>query len=323
MRPRSLAALLALTALAAACGDASETGGPTPDPASRMQAILASSDLAAGAPTRVAVGLVLGDGRLVTSGTVAFRFSYAGTASAPLDPVEPGPEATATYLPTPGTPAGDGAPAPTQPSEARGVYEARDVTFERAGYWILEVTADLPDGPQRATTTIAVDTEPRLPAPGQPALATENPILRADGTPTGDVALAAIDSRAATGGAIPDPELHATTIAEALADGRPMLVLFATPVYCMSQFCGPVVDTLAAIAADWPGDAAFIHVEIWSDYQQQAIGEAAADWLYRNGDLTEPWLYLIDGDGVIVDRWTPLFDPEEVLAALAEVDPAA
>ena len=29
----------------------------------------------------------------------------------------------------------------------------------------------------------------------------------------------------------------------------------------------------------------------------------------RNGDLTEPWLFLIGSDGTILDRWCPLFDP--------------
>ena len=38
--------------------------------------------------------------------------------------------------------------------------------------------------------------------------------------------------------------------------------------------------------------------------------------LYRNGDLTEPWLFLIGADGTIIDRWTPLFDEAEVRAEL-------
>ena len=31
--------------------------------------------------------------------------------------------------------------------------------------------------------------------------------------------------------------------------------------------------------------------------------KAAADWLYRNGDLNEPWVFLIGGDGKIVARF--------------------
>ena len=65
----------------------------------------------------------------------------------------------------------------------------------------------------------------------------------------------------------------------------------------------------------------FIHVEIWNDFQKSVVNEAAADWLYRDGDLTEPWLYLIGADGVIADRWGPLFDPDEVAAALDALPP--
>ena len=93
-------------------------------------------------------------------------------------------------------------------------------------------------------------------------------------------------------------------------------MLFATPVYCQSLFCGPTLDAVQALAADHQGQAEFIHVEIWKDYDKSIVNEAAADWLLRDGDLTEPWLYLIGGDGTILDRWGPLFDPEEVAAAL-------
>ena len=52
---------------------------------------------------------------------------------------------------------------------------------------------------------------------------------------------------------MPDPELHATTIADALRHGRPVLVQFA-PVYCQSQFCGPTVEAQEALADEY-GDA--------------------------------------------------------------------
>ncbi len=125
----------------------------------------------------------------------------------------------------------------------------------------------------------------------------------------------AVDSRAVAEGDIPDPELHTDTIAGAIRRGVPVLVLFATPVYCESQFCGPDAEWLATLAAERPDGAVYIHVEIWEDYDTR-LNQAAIDWLYRDDNLTEPWLYLIDGDGVIVDRWAPLFDPADVEAAL-------
>lgn len=309
--PRALRLLVATALLAAACGGGGGNGGgATPAPGGPVLTVfLASSDLYAGAPQRVNVGLVAADGRLVSFGEVAYAFTYTGTSSNPIDPVA-GPTATAGYVPTPGTADEVGAaPRLTQPSEARGIYQAEDVTFDLAGIWIVAVTADLAEGTATGSATVLVDTQARLPAPGQPALATVNPVAG------DDVAPVSLDSRAADG-TLPDPDLHAMTIAEAIASGMPSLVIFATPVYCQSQFCGPVTDVVEAIAADYAGRANVLHVEIWRDFTTQSINDAAAEWLYRDNDLTEPWLYLIGADGTILDRWTPLFDEAEVRAEL-------
>ena len=132
---------------------------------------------------------------------------------------------------------------------------------------------------------------------------------------------AAIDSRALDGAPVPDPDLHQTTIADALAQQRPILVLFSTPTYCVSLMCGPETDGLEALAQKYPDRAVFIHVEIWRNYQKSVVNAAANDWVCcdATGSLTEPWLFLIGTDGVIKDRWGPLFDPEQVAKELAQL----
>jgi hypothetical protein len=60
----------------------------------------------------------------------------------------------------------------------------------------------------------------------------------------------------------------------------------------------------------------FIHVEIWRDFNKNVINQAAADWLLRGNDLTEPWVFLIGADGTILDRWATLFREDEVAAEL-------
>jgi hypothetical protein len=128
----------------------------------------------------------------------------------------------------------------------------------------------------------------------------------------------AIDSRASTG-AIPDPELHRTTIAEAIRRGRPALVVFSTPVFCVSRFCGPVTDLVQDLAADYRDRAEFIHVEVWRDFQENVVNQAAADCLYRDGELNEPWAFLIGPDGRMEARWDNLFTEDELRPALDEL----
>jgi hypothetical protein len=319
-RPRALvAAVFALGVLAVACSSDDEPPPPTGPTgnSSGMVAIAASVDLYRGDPQRVAFGLVMPDNRLVSFGTVDVAFSLVGDAAQASDP-EPGPTATAAFVPTYGTPDGSSGPVVTSPTQARGVYEATDVVFDTAGFWVATVTADIEGlGPQTAEASFAVLDDPELPAPGDRAEPTENLTVDSKGVP-----LAAIDSRAATMGEIPDPELHEWTIAEAIRQGRPALVVFATPVFCVSRFCGPVTKMVEQLAHRYEDRAVYIHVEVWKDHDEQVLNQAAIDWLQTpNGDLTEPWLFLIDADGRVVDRWSSMWSESEVEAELEALPP--
>ena len=320
MHLRSFAwVFVALILVTTAC----TSGGPpeptTPPPSQQLGAEVASTDLYVGAPQRVGVGVFFADGNTVSFGTADFVFAFTGTAEAPTT-AKPGPKATATYVPTPGTPTGTGqSPAVTSPSQARGIYLAENVIFDRAGFWTVTVTAEIEgQGALTGEKTFPVAEEPALPAPGQRALETDNLTIDSKGVPK-----AAIDSRYTSDGTIPDPELHEITIAQALRRHEPALVVFSTPVYCVSRFCGPVTDVVDALSKRYGDRAVFIHIEIWRDFQQQVINQAAADWLYRHGDLTEPWLYLIGADGTIVDRWSALWTRDQVAVELEQLPPLA
>ncbi len=327
-RLRPFALTLALGLLAVACGSGAGGDSPTPGAATSglpgtasaaagaLQTIVASVDLYAGAPQRVVVGLVTNDNRVLSYGTIDLAFDFIGTASSPSAP-QPGPNATASFVPVYQMEGTGPAPTITLPSQMRGVYEAEDVTFDRAGYWTVTVTADVDGrGTQVSKATLGVNETPHLPAPGQAALATQNLTLRSTDVPPG-----AIDSRFTTDGEIPDPELHRWTIARALEQGRPALAVFGTPVFCVSRFCGPVTNMVQDLSHRFADRAVFIHVEIWKDYEHQVINQAAADWLYRDGDLTEPWLFLIGADGTILDRWSSLWSEREIAAELQGLPP--
>jgi hypothetical protein len=46
------------------------------------------------------------------------------------------------------------------------------------------------------------------------------------------------------------------------------------------------------------------------------------DWLQMpNGDLTEPWLFLIGADGTIADRWSSMWSEAEVQTELEALPP--
>ncbi|MFN8232078.1 MAG: hypothetical protein U0V56_00870 [Actinomycetota bacterium] len=208
-RPRSMLpfAVALMTLLAACSGDGGgtdPTGPSSPSGAAppTLAAQVASTDLYANAAQRVQVGVFSStqDGtQLLTFGQVQFAFSYLG-ADGSGQPVA-GPVATASYVPAPGTPKGSGSPALSDPADARGVYEADDVELDRAGVWVVEVTAEVPgSGPQRLQAAFTVAEEPNLLIPGDDALRTRNLTMDSEDAPP-----QAIDSRAQDGNPVPDP----------------------------------------------------------------------------------------------------------------------
>jgi hypothetical protein len=243
-------------------------------------------------------------------------FSYL-----PPDGGEPeaGPSATGTYIPAYLTDDSGTAPALTNPSTARGTYQAV-VEFDRAGPWQVVLTADVQGlGPQTLSASFAVVDDPIYPAPGDRAPRTKNHTADSKGVP-----ITAIDS-AAVNGELPDPQLHEWTVADALDEGHPIVVIVGTPAYCQSQFCGPENQAIADLAERYSDRAVFIHLEVWKRFEPETkvVNEAAADWVFRDGGLTEPWTFLVGPDGRIVDRWMPLFDPGEIERQLRELPPIA
>jgi hypothetical protein len=321
---KTCAAVAASALLLVACSGNKSGSSPSGQgaDAGTFAAAVASTDMYAGTPQRFQLGISWSSQsqgvKLVTFGQIALAFTYLGT-TASATPVA-GPQVSASYLAAPTTLSVGAGPALSDPNVARGVYQAENLTFDQAGIWQVDVTADVAgQGVQHLSAAFPIASKPSLPAPGQKALHTVNLTIASKNVPT-----SAIDSAALDGKPVPDPELHRWTIAAALDQHRPILVIFGTPTYCVSRWCGPNVEAVAALAKQYAKKAVFIHVEIWRDFQKSIVNKAAADWLYRNGDLVDPWLFLVGSNGIVLDRWAPLFDPAEVakeLAALPNMKP--
>lgn len=318
-RLTTLALAFALTAVACG-GNGTEEAASSPDaspaPEDQLVAQVASYDIAVSeGERRVIVGLLTGDNRLVVGGEVEMAFSYLGERDGPVGSPEPGPETTGTFLPLPDQEADGGAEGPraVQPSEMEGLY-ATELAFDEAGIWRVEVTADVEEiGEGAAVAHFEVSEETQVPAPGDEAPVTENLTVESDAPPV------AIDSRAQDGGEIPDPELHSTTIADAIAEGRPQLAIFSTPVYCVSRFCGPITEMVEELEGDHGEEMAFVHVEVWRDFQEKTLNDAAREWLEGSRPGLEPWVFLIDGEGEIVARWDNVATRGEIEPEIEEL----
>jgi hypothetical protein len=260
-----------------------------------------------------------GDDRWLSFGVVAVSFGYLSTQTQSPSPDDVLGDTTARFLAIPGTPTGEGLPPTlTLPADGRGVYAVEPITFPRAGFWQVTAHGQLADGSTfDAVAAFTVLDEPLVITVGTLAPQTDNAVIGDPG-----VAPVAIDSRALGSQQIPDPELHSASIADAIKAGHPALVVFATPVYCVSRFCGPVTDLVAELAAEYADRADFIHVEIYRDFQSGQVNQAALDWLSNSsGDLREPWTFLIGADGRIAGSWDTVVTRGEVEPLLKALPP--
>jgi hypothetical protein len=315
-----LAAAVALVALVAvACG-----GPPTPEPeptgsgGDELAVAVASFDVAVGEDQRLLAGLFSMERALLAFGEVTFQLGYLGDEAG--GETELTQQVRASYLGIPGMePEGDeDTPRFLEGEPGTGVYAGR-VDLDRAGFWGLRVVAELQDGRTlEGQATFQVKSEPQVPAVGDPAPRSVNPT--AADAEAGAISPAAIDSRAGgTDPTIPDQHLHDAVIADELDAGRPIVVAITTPVYCVSRFCGPLTDVISDLALEHADTATFIHLEVWKDHQAQELNEAAAEWIQPadGSSGNEPWVFLVDGDGIVTARWDNVLDVEELEAALA------
>jgi hypothetical protein len=118
----------------------------------------------------------------------------------------------------------------------------------------------------------------------------------------------------------PDPSFHELTVAEAIEAG-PTVVIFATPAWCTSESCGPMLDQVQAVADDYPG-VNFVHVEVYenihvTDFKDLILVPSVEEW----GLPTEPWLFVVDGDGVVASSFEGALSDHELTEAIDEVAP--
>jgi hypothetical protein len=268
-----------------ACGAPTGAGSPVsgaPQKASGLQAVLVSSQVLVGRQ-RLALG-VLDRNTPINDARVHIRV-YRGS---PADPLAD--EGDAPFK-------GDGL-------QGRGVYVAY-VNFGAPGAWVVDVAVRTND--RVATTSrlpVTVETTGSVPSPGRAAPRSRNPTQQ-------DVAdVADIDS------GLPPDDMHELSIAQAIDQHRPALIVFATPAFCTSAMCGPEVHAVQQLEPAYRDRVGFIHVEIYQDFKpdpsKMTLTTTVREWHLQ----TEPWVFLVDASGTIRYAFEGPTATDELRAAL-------
>jgi hypothetical protein len=297
--------LVACLLLTAGCGgskDAGTTGsttGAAPAPGS-LRALLArpgadtalvagTSDYAAG-PVRASFLVIRGDGRAVSR--PAARFWVAKSLDA-----RPFTQGTARLEPV-----GTSRSAP-DPADVTSLYVAHFRLPKAGRYWLLaEPIGASP--PIQGVVNLDAASKTRAPAVGSKAIASRTPTLASVGG-----AASLVTTRVP-----PDLELLRTSIRDALRVHAPFVVTFATPKFCTSRACGPVVDVVDEVRRKFAGGPIkFIHVEIYEDNDpSKGFNRWVREWRLP----TEPFTFLVGRDGRIKAKFEGSLSVDELTAAV-------
>jgi hypothetical protein len=97
---------------------------------------------------------------------------------------------------------------------------------------------------------------------------------------------------------------------------KPVVLLFATPQFCESRVCGPVVDVAEQVKEEHSEEAEFIHMEIFNDNDP---GKDVRPQVRAYNLPSEPWLFVIDREGTIRTAIEGAFGVERLSRAVEEV----
>ena len=162
-----------------------------------------------------------------------------------------------------------------------------------------------PDGEKiQGFAKIRVARHPQAPAVGDRAIPSRTPTLASS---HGDVA-------ALTTASPPDLSLLRYSVADSIAAHAPFVLVFATPKFCTSRTCGPVVDVAHAVQRRFAGAGVrFIHVEVYADNNP---AQGPNRWFREWRLPSEPWVFLVGRDGRIKERFEGSVSEAELSAAV-------
>jgi hypothetical protein len=168
-------------------------------------------------------------------------------------------------------------------------------------YWA--VAEPVGGRPVQAIAELQVARRSQSPAVGSPAPRSNTPTL-GEGLPIGRL----------TTRTPPDRALLRYSVAGSLAAHKPFVVTFATPRYCASRTCGPVVDVVDYVRRRYERRGIrFIHVEV---YDRNIPSRGYNRWMKQWHLTTEPWTFVVGADGLIRAKFMGSVSAGELEAAV-------
>lgn len=272
----------------AACSKSSDSGSPetTPAPTASLLALFPVNDyITAQVPQRVAFAIANPEGGLSKKGPDPLEFTITAAGGVRI----------VTKVPA----HGEGLPY---------VYYPVSFTAPKAGQYTISATVD----GDKISSALSIGAKGSSDVPG--------PLDKLPSMKTPTTADAAGVDPICTQD--PPCPLHTVSLDEALTQDKPVVYLVATPKFCQTGICGPVLDVLETVAKDYTDKVTFIHQEVYESAKQAAengTGATLAAQVQKLKITSEPVLFVTGRDGVIHYRLDSAYDQTELRNALDDV----
>ena len=291
-------AMVAVALVVAACGGgaspiatiATPTAEPLPE---SVQLIVASSEVVVG-PNRLLLAIRDGQRRPISNAEAHLRFFLLG-----------GDDESRVRAETDALFVGEGI------ESAQALYSAR-ASFDTHGTWGVEASITKGGlGPVISRTSFLVQARSFAPKIGDHAVPSRNKTLA-------DAPIEQLTSQRPTG----DPDFYTLTIAEAVEQSKPLMIIFSTPAFCETRTCGPQLEAAQALKQRFGDRVNFIHIEVFQrpDLLLQGEGQTRVDPVFLEWNLqSEPWVFIIDSQGRVFDRFEGFASKTELERSVVSV----
>ena len=259
---------------------------------SSLSFVLGSTDISVG-QNRLVFGLIDREKGPLKGGLVTIS-TYRVIHEKPQGPIE---ELQATYH--------------AWPAGAGGVYTI-EPSFDTPGTWQLDVSVlSVDESLSLSSSRIKVAARSATPPLGTSVpRSTNKTIFDVD------------NLKELTSDRRPDRDLYQMSIAEALDTGKPLLITFSSPAFCLSSVCGPQLSIIKEIKDIHLNSVNFIHIEVYEhphkiegDLSKATVSPILIEW----GLPSEPWTFIIDGEGILRAKFESFATREELEQALTVI----
>ena len=198
----------------------------------------------------------------------------------------------------------------TWPKGNAGVYIAR-VNLGTPGEWIIQAEDSSGNRGVFGASKFFVKETSSAPAVGTKP------------KPLNNLTIADVDNiNKITSALNPDPDLYKISVAQAMNNGMPTIITFASPSFCRTATCGPQIEVISSISQQFGHRLNVIHIEVYerSEIDDDGNYELTISSLLEAWGLnTEPFSFMLDKTGIVVAKFEGFVTEAELTETISAI----